>query len=308
MMQFKLPDRPGVSDKLAFFGRKVKIIMGVVKLAATGPVNEPAPRVGHLYYFTKQNFFAVKGDDNLYGWDHIVQLATIKTFEFDDRKAMFKVTLMNTQVFKFVFKIKEVSALFQKKIKKHLEFLRLNRDEQRIRKPGQIKFFVGAFFDNVVLDFHNQLYTPKPAYKSLIEGCWSRSLFDPKTLPLFFKESPLKELESFFAKSDSVFEPHCFIANCQIRLAGDSELSGGSQTGTGDPNEPKSLLLLTMSKPMFSVLPRGKAISSLFNKYLQPGKLFSNFTINRVYVISRIQEHIAAPVSYWQLPLQCSKQ
>lgn len=303
-MQFKLPDRPGVSDKLAFFGRKVKIIMGVVKLAATGPVNEPTPRVGHLYYFTKQNFIAVKCDDQLYGWDHVIQLATVKTFEFDERKTMFKMTLMNAQIFKFVFKIKEVSALFQKKIKKHLEFLRLNRDEQVIRNPGEIKFFVGAFFDSVVLDFHNQLYTPKSNYKSLIEGCWSRSLFDTKCLSLFFKESPLKELESFFGKSDSVLEPHCFIANCQVKFAGGSELSGLSVTGSGDPNEPKSLLLLTMSKPMFSVLPRGKALSSLFNKYLQPGKLFSNFAINRVYLISRIQEHSAASMNYWLFPLQ----
>lgn len=301
MMHFKLSGRSEAVDKISFFGKKVKIIVGIVKIACLGVGTDPTPRQGHLYYFTKQNFIAVREDDDTHTCRTIIQIAEIKSLEYDERKTMFKVTMQNSQVYKFVFKIKEVSSLFQTKLRKHLETLKSSGEELVVRHPGELKFFVGAFFDSLIQDFHNHHFAPKNTYKSLIEGCWSRQMFDPRLLPLFLREAPLKELDTFLTRGDPTLEAHCFIATCRYTITEDEIMAA---TPKLDNNESNTLLVLTMSKPMFSVHPRGKALSSLYNRYLPSNKFLEHFRLNRVYFVSKISGVTPQPFNYWLLPIQ----
>lgn len=303
MIQFKLSDKTETSDKIAFYGKKVKVIAGLVKLAYPNSAKEHTPRLGHLFYFVKQNFIALYEPENNLFCKKIIQIAEIKTFEFDERKTMFKITLQNFQAVKFVFKIKETSDLFQVKIKKNLNILRIQVPPPQLKSWTELKYFVACFFENIVHDFLKDRYVPKPGYKNLIEGIWSKNLVEIRLLKYYLQNTALKEIEAFLLKESSPFDQHVLILTAFVELSEEDTIY---KNGDDDDSKPtlnkNTLIILSMSKPMFYVNPKNRALANMYNKYLTPGKFSQTFKLNRIYFISRLKENSTEDFDYWILP------
>ena len=104
MLRFKLTDQDKSSDSIIFFGRKIKVLMGIVKVAFFSNPNEKSVKTTYLFYFFKQRYITIIDESNTSSFRIIIQLVQIKQLEFEKKRA----------ILKFSFKVLKRSNSFLK--------------------------------------------------------------------------------------------------------------------------------------------------------------------------------------------------
>ena len=141
----------------------------------------------------------------------------------------------------------------------------------------------------------------------MIEGVWSKHLIELRVLKHFLRNSPLREIENFLQKGENSLDSHVLILTCEVEISGEDSLIKSSSQDTKQKMNMSTLVILTMSKPMYHINPTSKALSNMYNKYLTSNKFSEYFRVNRVYFISRLTESSKKDFDFWILPFSLLK-